>query len=115
MKSRPRHSLSSLKSDVRPRELWAWAMYDFANSGYTTLGCVLFTALLWFAQPDMLWLAIICFIASNFFFGSGDHRSALLRQMGNAVPPAPTFGAVPMHAAGRARLERHLAEKGLTA
>ena len=27
---------SALRSDVRPRELWAWAMYDFANSGYTT-------------------------------------------------------------------------------
>ena len=23
--------------DIRPLELWAWAMYDFANSGYTTV------------------------------------------------------------------------------
>ena len=23
--------------EVRPREIWAWAMYDFANSGYTTV------------------------------------------------------------------------------
>ncbi len=23
--------------DVRPLEIWAWAMYDFANSGYTTV------------------------------------------------------------------------------
>src|ERR1700694_2244629 len=23
--------------DVRPREVWSWAMYDFANSGYTTV------------------------------------------------------------------------------
>jgi len=23
--------------DVRPSEIWAWAMYDFANSGYTTV------------------------------------------------------------------------------
>lgn len=23
--------------DIRPREIWAWAMYDFANSGYTTV------------------------------------------------------------------------------
>ena len=22
---------------MRPREVWAWAMYDFANSGYTTV------------------------------------------------------------------------------
>jgi UMF1 family MFS transporter len=28
---------ASLEADVRPREVWAWAMYDFANSGYTTV------------------------------------------------------------------------------
>jgi UMF1 family MFS transporter len=28
---------SSLEADVRPREVWGWAMYDFANSGYTTV------------------------------------------------------------------------------
>src|SRR3990172_1493463 len=28
---------SRLAADVRPREVWAWAMYDFANSGYTTV------------------------------------------------------------------------------
>jgi UMF1 family MFS transporter len=28
---------SSLASNVAPREVWAWAMYDFANSGYTTV------------------------------------------------------------------------------
>jgi MFS transporter, UMF1 family len=28
---------SGLQSGVRPREVWAWAMYDFANSGYTTV------------------------------------------------------------------------------
>lgn len=27
----------SLAPDVRRREAWAWAMYDFANSGYTTI------------------------------------------------------------------------------
>ena len=26
-----------LADDVRPREIFAWAMYDFANSGYTTV------------------------------------------------------------------------------
>lgn len=136
MKSR--HPQTALRSDVRPRELWAWAMYDFANSGYTTVvitalfnayfvavvagnapwatfawtaalsfsyllivlsapiigayadlhaakkkllaittaGCVLFTAMLYFSQPDMLWLAIVCVIASNFFFGSGENLIA---------------------------------------
>ena len=28
---------SGLEQDVRPLEIWAWAMYDFANSGYTTV------------------------------------------------------------------------------
>ena len=135
---KPRHSQTALRSDVRPRELWAWAMYDFANSGYTTVvitalfnayfvavvagnapwatfawtaalsfsyllvvlsapivgayadlhaakkkllvttttGCVLFTALLYFAQPETLWLAIVCVIASNFFFSSGENLIA---------------------------------------
>ena len=27
----------SLAKNVAPREVWAWAMYDFANSGYTTV------------------------------------------------------------------------------
>jgi UMF1 family MFS transporter len=27
----------ALQPGVRPREMWAWAMYDFANSGYTTV------------------------------------------------------------------------------
>lgn len=134
----PKHFQTMLRPDVRPRELWAWAMYDFANSGYTTvvitalfnayfvavvagnapwatfawtaalsvsymlivlsapligayadlhavkkkllaittLGCVLFTALLSFAQPDTLWLTIVCVIVSNFFFGSGENLIA---------------------------------------
>src|SRR3972149_3070421 len=28
---------TSLAQDVRPVGVWAWAMYDFANSGYTTV------------------------------------------------------------------------------
>lgn len=126
-----RHSLAK---SVMPREVWAWAMYDFANSGYTTvvitaifnayfvsvvagnqpwatfawtaalavsyaaimitapvigayadayaakkkllalttIGCVVFTALLAFAGPGSLWLAIPLIVLSNFFFGSGE-------------------------------------------
>lgn len=30
-------SVSILQPGVRRREVWAWAMYDFANSGYTTV------------------------------------------------------------------------------
>ena len=28
---------SALNAGVKKREVWAWAMYDFANSGYTTV------------------------------------------------------------------------------
>ena len=133
-----RYSQKMLHGDVRFRELWGWAMYDFANSGYTTVvitavfnayfvavvardalwatfawtaalsfsyllvvlsapvvgayadlhgakkkllavstaGCVLFTALLYFAQPETLWFAIGCLIVSNFFFGTGENLIA---------------------------------------
>ena len=33
----PIHRASSLNPGVSKREVWAWAMYDFANSGYTTV------------------------------------------------------------------------------
>ena len=131
-------SRTILHADVRPCEVWAWAMYDFANSGYTTVvitavfnayfvavvagnalwatfawtaalsfsyllvvltapvvgayadlhgakknllavstaGCVLFTVLLYFSQPETLWFAIACLIVSNFFFGSGENLIA---------------------------------------
>lgn len=127
-----------LAENVKPREVWAWAMYDFANSGYTTVvitaifnayfvsviagnapwatlawtlslaasyllimfaapvlgayadahaakkkllaittaGCVTFTALLYFAGPGSLWLAIPLIILSNFFYGSGENLIA---------------------------------------
>ncbi|MBI3371771.1 MAG: MFS transporter [Betaproteobacteria bacterium] len=32
-----RSTPSALAADVRMREVWAWSMYDFANSGYTTV------------------------------------------------------------------------------
>src|SRR6267154_5101969 len=124
-----------LGSDVRLREVWAWSMYDFANSGYTTVvitavfgaffvavvaenkpwatfawtaalsfsyaailvtgpllgawadahaakkqlllvstvGCVVFTALLWLVAPGAVWLALGLIILSNYFFGSGEN------------------------------------------
>ncbi|MGA9165374.1 MAG: MFS transporter [Thiobacillus sp.] len=123
---------------VRRREVWAWAMYDFANSGYTTvvitavfsayfvaavagnaawatfawtlalsvsyalvmftapligahadahaskkkllwlttLGCVGFTALLFFAAPGALALALVALVLSNYFFGTGENLIA---------------------------------------
>jgi UMF1 family MFS transporter len=33
----PIFSSSALNPGVRPREVWSWAGYDFANSGYTTV------------------------------------------------------------------------------
>ena len=129
---------SLLQPGVRRRELWAWAMYDFANSGYTTvvitavfsayfvgivagnapwatfawtlalsvsyalvmvtapligawadahaskkkllwlttLGCVGFTATLYFASPGALVLAIAALVLSNYFFGTGENLIA---------------------------------------
>lgn len=123
---------------VSGREIWSWAMYDFANSGYTTVvitaifnayfvsviannedwgtfawtaslavsyllimlsapalgayadayavkkplllittvGCVVFTALLCLAGPGDLWLAVTLIILTNFFFGSGENLIA---------------------------------------
>jgi UMF1 family MFS transporter len=130
-----RHSLAAT---VTPREAWAWAMYDFANSGYTTvvitaifnayfvsvvagnqpwatfvwtaalavsygaimftapligayadawaakkrllalttIGCVVFTALLAFSGPGSLWLTIPLLVLSNYFYGSGENLIA---------------------------------------
>ena len=128
----------SLAQDVGLREVWAWSMYDFANSGYTTVvitavfnaffvaavagkapwatfawtaalsvsylgvllsapvvgawadahaakkrlllfstvGCVLFTALLYFTGPGTVALAIALVILSNFFFATGENLIA---------------------------------------
>ncbi|ODU42179.1 MAG: MFS transporter [Thiobacillus sp. SCN 63-374] len=127
-----------LQPGVSRREVWAWAMYDFANSGYTTvvitavfsayfvgvvagdapwatfawtlalsvsyalvmltapligawadaharkkkllwlttLGCVGFTAALYFASPGALVLAISALVLSNYFFGTGENLIA---------------------------------------
>jgi UMF1 family MFS transporter len=129
---------AALAADVKPREVWAWSMYDFANSGYTTVvitavfgayfvgvvagaaawatfawtaalaasyaaivlagpligawadahaakkrlllwstaGCVLSTALLYFASPGAVALALVLVALSNFFFGAGENLIA---------------------------------------
>ena len=126
---------SALAPEVKLREVWAWSMYDFANSAYTTVvitavfsayfvagvagnapwatfawtaalsvsyaailltgpligawadahaakkplllittaGCVVFTALLYFAQPGAVALALALLILSNYFFGAGEN------------------------------------------
>ena len=125
----------ALAADVKLREVWAWSMYDFANSAYTTVvitavfgayfvavvsanapwatfawtaalsvsyaailvtgpligawadahaakkpllfvttvGCVLFTALLYYVVPGAVVLALVLVILSNYFFGAGEN------------------------------------------
>ncbi len=43
---------------------------------FSTIGCVAFTALLGFAQPGTIVLAIVGVIAANFFFGTGENLIA---------------------------------------
>jgi len=128
----------ALGGDVKLREVWAWSMYDFANSAYTTVvitavfgayfvagvadnapwatfawtaalsvsyaailvtgplvgawadahaakkklllittaGCVLFTALLYFAGPGAVALSLALIALSNYFFGTGENLIA---------------------------------------
>jgi MFS transporter, UMF1 family len=125
----------ALAAEVKIREVWAWSMYDFANSAYTTvvitaifsayfvgvvgenkpwatfawtaalsvsyaailftgplvgawadahaakksllllttIGCVLFTALLYYAGPGAVALSLALLILSNYFFGAGEN------------------------------------------
>ncbi|MEP6879685.1 MAG: MFS transporter, partial [Nitrosospira sp.] len=134
LEDNPQH----LAVGVSRREVWSWAMFDFANSGYTTvvitaifnayfvavvasneewgtfawtaalavsyaliiltapalgayadayaakkrllflttIGCIVFTAMLSFVGPGDLWLAVILIILANFFFGSGENLIA---------------------------------------
>jgi MFS transporter, UMF1 family len=128
----------ALAPQVKLREVWAWSMYDFANSAYTTVvitavfsayfvgvvsekqawstfawtaalsvsyalilvtgplvgawadahaakkvlllvttvGCVLFTALLYYAGPGAVVLSLALLILSNYFFGAGENLIA---------------------------------------
>jgi UMF1 family MFS transporter len=128
----------ALAPQVKLREVWAWSMYDFANSAYTTvvitavfgayfvsgiannapwatfawtaalstsyaailvtgplvgawadahaakkplllattIGCVVFTALLYVAQPGAVTLALLLIILANYFFGAGENLIA---------------------------------------
>jgi UMF1 family MFS transporter len=129
---------SALASKVRIREVWAWSMYDFANSAYTTVvvtavfsayfvgvvaqnsswatfawtaalsvsyalilltaplvgawadthaakkkllfastvGCVAFTAALYYAAPGAVLLSLTLMVLSNYFFGTGENLIA---------------------------------------
>ena len=136
--------VSNLAPGVRRREVWAWSMYDFANSGYTTVvitalfnayfvgvvakekpwatlawtvalsisylliivtapaigayadahankkklliiatvGCVLFTAGLYWVGPGDIALAMALVVLSNYFYGTGENiNSAFLPEL----------------------------------
>jgi UMF1 family MFS transporter len=128
----------ALAAEVRFREVWAWSMYDFANSAYTTVvvtavfnayfvraiagnaewatfawtaalslsyaailvtgplvgawadahaakkkllflstvGCVLFTAALYWAGPGAVVASLVLVAVSNYFFGTGENLIA---------------------------------------
>ena len=59
--------------------LGAWADAHAAKKFLlflTTTGCVLFTGLLYFAQPGAIALALVLIILSNYFFGAGENLIA---------------------------------------
>ena len=137
----------ALAPEVKLREVWAWSMYDFANSAYTTvvvtavfgayfvsvvsrnaawstfawtaalslsyaailvtgplvgawadahaakkqllffstIGCVLFTALLYYASPGAVVFSLLLVMLSNYFFGTGENLiAAFLPELANS-------------------------------
>ena len=82
-------SSPTLADDVRPREVFGWAMYDFANSGYTT---VVITAIFnaWFVSA----------IAANAPWATFAWTAALALSYAAIIATAPFVGAwADMHSA----------------
>ena len=79
----------SLAADVSGREVWAWAMYDFANSGYTT---VVITAIF-----NAYFVAVV---AGNQPWGTFAWTAALALSYALIMLMAPLVGAyADLHAA----------------
>ncbi|MHB1618620.1 MAG: MFS transporter [Sulfuricella sp.] len=79
----------SLAADVSGREVWAWAMYDFANSGYTT---VVITAIF-----NAYFVAVV---AGNQPWGTFAWTAALALSYALIMATAPIVGAyADLHAA----------------
>ena len=79
----------SLATDVGGREVWAWAMYDFANSGYTT---VVITAIF-----NAYFVAVV---AGNQPWGTFAWTAALALSYALIMLTAPLVGAyADLHAA----------------
>lgn len=82
-------SSTTLADDVHPREVFGWAMYDFANSGYTT---VVITAIFnaWFVST----------IAGNAPWATFAWTAALALSYAAIIVTAPFIGAwADLHAA----------------
>lgn len=73
---------SALAGDVAPREVWAWAMFDFANSGYTT---VVITAIF-----NTYFVAVV---AENREWATFAWTASLAASYGLVVLTAPALGA----------------------
>jgi MFS transporter, UMF1 family len=74
---------NTLAADVRPIEVWAWAMYDFANSGYTT---VVITALF-----NAYFVGVV---AAGADWGTFAWTGALAASYALVVVTAPAIGAI---------------------
>lgn len=59
--------------------------------GFTTVGCVLFTALLAVVGPDDVWIAMFLIILSNFMFSSGENFIAAFLP---EISPQETMGRI---------------------
>lgn len=82
-----------LAGDVAPREVWAWAMFDFANSGYTT---VVITAIF-----NAYFVAVV---AENREWATFAWTAALAVSYGLVALTAPALGAYADAYAAKKRL-----------
>jgi UMF1 family MFS transporter len=84
---------SGAERDVRPLEIWAWAMYDFANSGYTT---VVLTAIF-----NAYFVAVV---AGNAPWATFAWTAALSLSYAVVIVTAPVIGAYADLRANKKRL-----------
>ena len=87
------HTHSGPERDVRPLEIWAWAMYDFANSGYTT---VVLTAIF-----NAYFVAVV---ADNAPWATFAWTAALSLSYAAVIVTAPVIGAYADLRANKKRL-----------
>jgi UMF1 family MFS transporter len=87
------HTHSGPERDVRPLEIWAWAMYDFANSGYTT---VVLTAIF-----NAYFVAVV---AGNAPWATFAWTAALSLSYAAVIVTAPVIGAYADLRANKKRL-----------